>query len=125
MERIHQAVNTDGLQIPLVLMQKYGLEKGSDVTLELGPDGILILPARLDQAAIENRALRYLLSQVGDMATIEVHSLPNERGWEIDVYGIDQEKPAGKLIYSPSGALQIEASTSPTAIRQAMSTSEQ
>ncbi|MSP13975.1 MAG: hypothetical protein EXR62_13595 [Chloroflexi bacterium] len=120
MEKIHQAVNADGLQIPLVLMQKYGLGKGSDVTLELGLDGILILPARLDQAAIENRALRYVLSHIGEMATIEVHPLPDENGWEVLVYGVDQEKPAGKLIYSPSGALQIEVSTSPTDIRQAI-----
>lgn len=120
MEKIHQSVTADGLKIPIELMEQYGLRQGSGVTLELEPDGIRIVPARPDQASIENRALRYLLSTVGDATTIAVSLLPDGTGWQVDIYGINQTEPAGVLIYSLSGALLAERSTLPSDIRRAM-----
>jgi len=120
MEKIHQSVTADGLKIPIELMEQYGLRQGSGVTLELEPDGIRIVPARPDQASIENRALRYLLSTVGDATTVAVSPLPDGTGWRVDVYGINRTEPAGALIYSLSGVLLAERSTPPSDIRRAM-----
>jgi hypothetical protein len=119
MERIFQHVDEKGLQIPLALVKKYGLEKGSDAVLELGEDGIRISPAKPNQATIERRALRYLLTAIGDGASVRVVPLPDQSGWRVDVYGIGMEKPAGKLVYDLSGNLLIEQSTPASEIRSA------
>lgn len=50
MERIRQVVDTAGLQIPLPVMQRYGLQPGGRVILELGIDESRILPAIPGQA---------------------------------------------------------------------------
>ncbi len=118
METIYQPVNDKGLQIPLVLVQQYGLENGSKAVLELSPDGIRIRPAHAEQALIERRALKYLLANVGDGARVKVRPLPAEMGWEVDVYGIGMEKPAGRLIYTEQGDLVREQSTAPEDIRR-------
>ena len=49
MEKVYQSIGTNGLQIPITLMRQYGLERGSGVILELEPDGIRIVPARLSR----------------------------------------------------------------------------
>jgi hypothetical protein len=121
MERIYQPVNEKGLQIPLALVQKYGLDKGADAVLELGPDGIRISPAHPDQTFIEWRALKYLLTSVGDGARVRVTALPVQREWEVDVFGIGMNKPAGKLIYNADGELVKEQSSSPEEIRRTAS----
>jgi antitoxin component of MazEF toxin-antitoxin module len=120
MEKVYQSVNADGLQIPLALMRQYGLERGSGVVLELRPDGIHVIPARPEQTAIENRALRYLLSTVGDSVRVKAKALPDDEGWQVEVYGLDLTQPMGILIYSLTGDLLSERSTSPTEIRQAV-----
>ena len=117
MERIYQPVNEKGLQIPLALIQKYGLDKGTDAVLELGPDGIRIGPAHPDQSFIERRALKYLLASVGDGAQIQVKPLPVGIGWEVDVFGIGMNEPAGRLIYNAEGELVKNQSSSPEEIR--------
>jgi hypothetical protein len=121
MEKVYQSVGNDGLQIPIALMRQYGLEQGSGVVLELQPDGIRIVPARPEQTTIENRALRYLLSTVGDVATVKVNALPGDTGWQVEVYGLDMAQPAGMLIYSSTGVLLAERSTPPGEIRQVIS----
>jgi hypothetical protein len=118
MERIYQPVNEKGLQIPLALIEKYGLEKGSDAVLELGPDGIRISPAHPDKAFIERRALKYLLASVGDGARVKVKMLPAQIGWEVDVFGLGMDKAAGRLIYNEQGDLVKEQSTTPEEIRR-------
>ena len=118
MEKVYQSISADGLQIPLALMQQYGLEQGSGVVLELQPDGIRIIPAQPEQSTIENRALRYLLSTVGDAVTVKVKALSDLAGWQVDVYGVGSVQSAGTLVYSATGVLLPEQSTSPAEIRQ-------
>lgn len=118
MEKIYQAVGADGLQIPTALMRQYGLVQGSGVLIEFESDGIRIVPARPDRTTIENRALRYLLSTVGDGVRVEARPLPNEAGWQVNVLGSSPERPAGTLIYSSSGVLQADRSTPPPEIRR-------
>lgn len=122
MEKVHQAVDVNGLQIPIPLMRQYGLEPGSGVTLELEPDGIRVVPAKPERAAIESRALRYLLAYVGDAAAVQVIPLPGGNGWQVDVSGAGLTVPAGTLYYSVSGALVTERSTPPAEIRRVMQT---
>jgi hypothetical protein len=118
MERIFQPVDEKGLQIPLALVRKYGLEKGSDAVLELGEDGIRISAARPDRAAIERRALRYLLTTVGDGGSVRVESLPGETGWQVAVFGYGMEESAGRLVYDLSGNLLPGGSTPASEIRR-------
>lgn len=120
MEKIHQAVGVNGLQIPMAVIRQVGLEQGSSVVLELDADIIRIVPAQPDQATIENRALRYVLSTIGDAATIKVRRLANGDGWQVDVYGPGMAQPAGTLAYSLPGTLLVERSTSPQEIRRVL-----
>lgn len=120
MEKVYQSIGVDGLQIPIALMRQYGLEQGAGVLLELHPDGIRIVPARPEQTTIENRALRYLLTTVGDAATVQVEPLPDGTGWRAVVYGMGLTDPAGELIYSAAGILIPDRSTSPSEIRRGM-----
>ena len=76
-----------------------------------------VLPS-VNTAQIENYALRYMLHHIGDAATIKVHSLPDEAGWLVEVYGQGMEEPIGHLRYSLAGILLPEASMSPAEIRQ-------
>jgi hypothetical protein len=120
MEKVYQSISADGLQIPITLMRQYGLEQGSGVILELQPDGIRIIPARPEQSTIENRALRYLLSSVGDRATVKAKPLADNAGWQVEVYGLGLTEPAGTLVFSPSGVLSPDHSTPPVEIRRSI-----
>jgi antitoxin component of MazEF toxin-antitoxin module len=117
-ERTHQVIGKEGLQIPLAVMQQYGWDSGTAVTLELESDGIRIVMERAERHTIEKQALRYVLRQVGDAATIQVHSLVD--GWRVEVYGAGMTDPAGILRYSLTGELLPEHSTSPTQMRQVL-----
>ncbi|MDM8530705.1 AbrB/MazE/SpoVT family DNA-binding domain-containing protein [Anaerolineales bacterium HSG25] len=119
-EKVYQSIGTEGLTIPITLMRQYGFEQGASVVLEFHPDGIRIVPARPEQETIENLALRYLLFHVGDGATVKVKVLPNDAGWQAEVYGLGMTEASGTLIYSLAGILLDKKSTSPAKIRQNM-----
>ncbi len=109
MECVRQVVGSEGLQIPLLIIQRYGLQPGTGVVLELETDGIRILPAAPGQEEIENRALRYLLAYLGDAATIKVER--DDGDWHVSVYGADIADSLGRLVYSPAGELLLDRST--------------
>ncbi len=110
MERVHQSVGSDGLQIPSVILRRYGLERGATVVLELGVDGIRILPVTLGQEEIENLALRYLFTCLGDAVSVRVKM--DDEDWRVSVHGSGIVEPLGELIYSVSGQLQADRSAS-------------
>jgi antitoxin component of MazEF toxin-antitoxin module len=120
MEKVYQSVSSDGLKVPMVLMRQYGLGPGATVALELERDGIRIVPTRAEPSAIENAALCYLLSHVGDAVTVSAHLLPDQSAWEVDVYGVGMTQSSGKLVYSLSGMLVTEQSTPLAQIRNAL-----
>lgn len=109
MERVRQIVGAEGLQIPLLIMQRYGLQPGAEVVLELRTDGIHILSAVLGREEIENRALRYLLAHLGDATTVSVEK--DNGNWRVAVYGTGIAKPLGELVYSADGELLLDRST--------------
>jgi hypothetical protein len=109
MELVHQIVGTEGLQIPLPVIQRYGLRPGARVVLELRADTIQILPALLGQEEIENRALRYLIVRLGDAATVKAERENDE--WRVAVYGAGMSDPVGWLVYASTGEFHPERST--------------
>jgi len=116
MERVRQVVGSQGLQIPLIVMQQYGLVPGTGVVLELGQDGIRIVPVAHSQAEIENRALRYILANLGDAATIKAEQANGE--WQVAVLGAGTDELLGQLVFSSSGAMLFERSTSAEELRR-------
>lgn len=117
METIRQVINDNGLQIPLPLVERYGLQPGARVILELDQQGIRIVPALPDDEDIENIALRYLLANLGDAVQVKVEQ--KEEGWQVAVYGERLTEPFGSLVYSREGTLISEKSSSPKALREA------
>lgn len=116
MERVHQMISGDGLQIPLPLMQRYGLQPGTQVILELGADGIRVLPALAQRSKIESQALRHLLRHLGDAVTIEAQQ--REGAWRVTVFASGSLRPIGELIYDLSGNFREESSTPLETMRQ-------
>jgi len=116
MERLHQSVGSDGLEIPPAILHRYGLEHGTTAILELGVNEIRILPAILEQEAVENLALRYLLTRLGDAVTVKAKKVDDN--WHISVYGSGSVEPSGKLVYSSTGILISDHSTSVKEMQQ-------
>jgi hypothetical protein len=120
MELVHQEISMNGLEIPLPLMQQYGLKPGDRVTLELGPDGIFMAVPVNDPEKIELQALRLTFKYLGDAVTVkaEQDTLPlNKNGWRVHVYALSIAVPIGFLVYSQTGKLLPEFSTSFEAMR--------
>jgi len=123
MERVRQTVSDKGIQIPLPLIQQYGLTPGQEVILEFGPDGVYLLPSVVDAEQIERYALKLLLRKLGDAVQIQVvHNDNSERrqgdDWRVNVYGSDGKLLLGHLAYTQSGEWMPEYSTSFAAMRQ-------
>jgi len=118
METIHQTVAKDGVHIPLALMSQYGLKQGAKIKVTLEPDGIRITPEQVEKNTIEKHALRYVLANLGDAATIEIQGLPG-KGWQVNVFGAGWPNPLGQLVYDLGGNLISEQSDSPEKIRHA------
>lgn len=115
MEQIHQMISTAGLEIPLPLMEQYGLQPGDRVTLELGPDGIFMAIPIKEPKKIEVMALRLTFRYLGDAVTVKAEkdeSVLNLHGWRVNVYGLGIEQPLGVLTFSRMGKLLPEFSTS-------------
>jgi antitoxin component of MazEF toxin-antitoxin module len=121
MEQIHQMISTAGLEIPLPLMEQYGLQPGDRVTLELGPDGIFMAIPIKEPKKIEMMALRLTFRYLGDAVTVKAEkddSVLNPNGWRVYVYGLGIENPMGVLAFSHMGKLLPEFSTSFEEIRR-------
>ncbi len=117
MEKVKQIINDDGLQIPLPLVERYGLQPGAQVILELDQQGIRIMPALPDDHDIENIALRYLLINLGDSAQVQVEQ--KDDLWQVAVFGEGLTEPLGSLVYSLEGTLISKKSSSPQALHEA------
>lgn len=114
--RFHQVVGHDGVQIPLPIMQQYGLQPGAGVVFELEANGIRILPAVMKQEEIENIALRTLFTHLGDAVIVDVTSVDHD--WYASVYGVGLDKKLGELVYSATGELLPSRSTPIERMRQ-------
>ncbi len=65
----------------------------------------------LGQDEIENLALRYLFTYLGDAVGVKIKI--GDEDWRVSVYGSGVvDEPLGELIYSVSGQFQVDRSTS-------------
>lgn len=110
MERVRQIMGKEGLEIPLLLMERYGLHPGTQVVMELSKDGIHILPASPGKEDIESLALRYILANLGDAPTITVER--DNDDWRVSIYGRVSNDVLGQLVYSSEGKFLADRSTS-------------
>jgi hypothetical protein len=117
METVRQVINEEGLQIPLPLVERYGLQPGARVILELDSQGIRIVPALPNANDVENIALRYLLIHLGDAVQVKVEQENDE--WQVAIFGEGLPEPFGTLVYSQQGTLISEKSSSTKALREA------
>ena len=113
MERVRDVVGANGIEIPLPLIEQYGLQPGSPFLIEFGENGIRILPPTPHEEKIGTQALFYLFKKLGDAIRIEVGKLDEE--WQVTVFGADMVEPLGHLIYSTTGDL-VEAKSTPIAV---------
>lgn len=111
METLYQTVDRAGISIPLEVIRAYGLPEGTRIAISLQKDGIYVTPAEISVEEIENRALRYLLKNVGDA----VGSGPLQRtatgGWLAPVLEGGTGRPIGQLCYTGAGMLVASQST--------------
>ena len=119
MERAHQVINNDGLQIPLPFMQQYGLQPGSHVTLEFESDMIRVVPQSLSREEIENRALLLLLHHLGDALLVTVSPSTSHVGvWQVAVSARGITEPLGCLEYASNGKLLSDLPAALAEIRE-------
>jgi antitoxin component of MazEF toxin-antitoxin module len=110
MERVLLSPNEKGIEIPWFLMERYGLQPNSNITLELREDGILILPALPGKEEIENLALQYTFVNLGDAVTVWTERQADY--WQVALFGASFVEPAGYLAYSLTGHFLPHRSTS-------------
>jgi len=114
METLYQTVDRTGISIPLELIRAYGLPEGTRIAISLQKDGIHVAPAEISMEEIENRALRYLLKNVGDAVNIGPLQRTATGGWLAPVLEAGTRRPIGQLCYTAAGMLVAEQSTQVT-----------
>jgi hypothetical protein len=110
METLYQTVDRSGISIPLELIRAYGLPEGTRVVISLQKDAIHVTPAAVSVEEIENRALRYLLKNVGDAVSIGALQRSTTGDWLVPVNAATGET-LGQLRYTVAGTLIPEGST--------------
>lgn len=103
MQQLYQTIGPNGLQIPLPLIQKYGLKQGAEVVVEFETGRVHIKSTPLPAALIEQNALRLTLKHLGDGVTVK--AVPHQLGWQVQLYGIGMENPLGHFMYDANGEL--------------------
>ena len=94
------------------------MKQGAKIRLTLEADGIRITPEQTPRAGVEKHALRFVLANLGDAATIEVKNLP-DGSWLVNVFGVGWPEPLGKLYYDQEGNMLSEHSDTPDQMRRA------
>lgn len=111
METLYQIVDRTGISIPLEVIRSYGLPEGTRVAISLQKDGIHVTPVELSLEEIENRALRYLLKNVGDAVSIGPLQRTASGSWLVPVLEGGTGRTIGQLYYTAAGMLVADQST--------------
>lgn len=111
METLYQTVDRAGISIPLEIIRAYGLPEGTRIAISLQKDGIYVTPAEIGVAEIENRALRYLLRNVGDAVSIGPLQRTATGQWLAPVLETATGQVIGQLGYTAAGLLVASQST--------------
>ena len=115
METLYQTVDRSGISIPLELIRAYGLPEGTRIAISLQKDGIHVTPAAVSVEEIENRALRYLLKNVGDavgVGALQRSATGGLAGLLAPVVATATGETPGQLCYTAAGVLLPGQSTS-------------
>lgn len=112
METLYQTVDRAGISIPLEVIRGYGLAEGTRIAISLQKDGIRVTPVELSVEEIENRALRYLLKNVGDAVSIGPLQRTATGQWQAPVLEAATGQVIGQLCYTAAGLLVASQSTS-------------
>lgn len=111
METFYQTVDRSGISIPLEFIQAYGLPEGTRIAISLQKDGIRVTPAEVSVEEIENRALRYLLKNVGDAVAIGALQRSTTGNWLAPVVVAATGEMLGQLCFTAAGVLVSSQST--------------
>ena len=111
METLYQTVDRAGISIPLEIIRAYGLPEGTRIAISLQQDDIRVTPAEIGVAEIENRALRYLLRNVGDAVSIGPLQRTATGQWLAPVLEATTGRVIGQLGYTAAGLLVASQST--------------
>ncbi len=111
METLYQTVDRAGIAIPLEVIRAYGLPEGTRIAISLQKDGIHVTPVELSAEEIENRALRYLLKNVGDAVSIGPLRRTATGDWLVPICEAGTGRSIGQLCYAAAGTLIAGQST--------------
>ncbi|HID85815.1 MAG TPA: hypothetical protein EYP55_00350 [Anaerolineae bacterium] len=115
MERVKQVLGPGGLQIPEELMERCGIKEGTPLIVELHRFLIKVFPEEVTKRDIEERALVYLLENVGDALGIG-EPVQKDGRWVVPVLLPYAQRQVGELIFSTSGELLLQESSTPKQI---------
>ena len=115
---IIQEVTEEGLHLPRRLLEGLGYPAGRRVRITASGTDLWIRPAEATSDEICTLALRYLLSEVVDMAGILAPEQRDGRG-QVPVVLRPAGEPIGRLCFSLDGMLLLEESDSPAALARA------
>lgn len=119
METLYQTVDRAGISIPLEIVRGYGIPEGTRIAISLQGDGIRLTPAEMSVEEIENRALRFLLKNVGDAVGIGLLQHTANAGWLVPVMEAATGRAIGQLCYTAAGILVADESTTVKELRGA------
>ena len=104
MSKAYQVITEQGLVIPPALCASAQL--GGEVLLEIEPGRIAIRPVRLSPDEARRRALRYLLTTLGDALSLSAPSLLGQNADAVWAFTVSQ-KATGDF----RGELRLNAET--------------
>ncbi len=104
MSKAYQVITEQGLVIPPALCASAQL--GGEVLLEIEPGRIAIRPVRLSAAEAQRRALRYVLTTLGDALSLSAPSLVGQNAEAVWTFTVNR-KATGELC----GELRLNAET--------------
>ena len=104
MSKAYQVITEQGLVIPPALCASAQL--GAEVLLEIEPGRIAIRPARLSAAAARRKALRYVLTTLGDALSLSAPTLLGQNAEAVWSFAVSRSA-TGEV----RGELQLNAET--------------
>ncbi len=111
METLYQTIDQSGISIPLAIVRSFGLSEGTRIAISWQKDGIRVVPVEVSAEEIENRALRFLLKNVGDAVCIGRLQRTSTGLWLAPVLEASTGQPIGQLCYTAAGDLVVGEST--------------
>lgn len=111
METLYQTIDRSGISIPLEIVRSFGLSEGMRIVISWQKDGIRLAPAEVSAEEIENRALRFLLKNVGDAVGIGRLQRTAAGIWVAPILEAATGQPIGQLCYTSAGEFVASEST--------------